>query len=55
MIFAFVADRNLFIDAYLISGAENGYKAKFRLPTTICCGCDTNRNHNIWWYFCPLE
>ena len=27
--FAFVADRNVFVDAYLVSGAENGYKSKF--------------------------
>jgi len=37
-IFVFVADRNVFVDAYLVSGSENGYKAKSRKSTTICCG-----------------
>ena len=36
--FAFVADRNVFVDAFLVSGAENGYNAEFRKSTTICCG-----------------
>ena len=36
--FGFVADRNVFIDAYLVSNAENGYKVKFQKSTTICCG-----------------
>ena len=40
--FAFVADRKVFIDAYLVSTAENGYKAESQKPNTICCGfCST--------------
>ena len=27
--FAFIADRKVFVDAYLVSTAENGYKAEF--------------------------
>ena len=34
----FVANRNVFIDAYLVLRSENGCKAKFRFSTTICCG-----------------
>ena len=36
--FAFIADRKVFVDAYLVSTAENGCKAEFRKSTTICCG-----------------
>ena len=53
--FAFVADRNVFIDAYLVCDAENGCKAKSWFSTTICCGNVTASHHNIWWYFYPLK
>ena len=36
--FAFVADRNVCIDAYLVFGAESGCKPESRKTTTICCG-----------------
>ena len=36
--FAFAADRKVFIDAYLVSTSENGYKPEFQKSTTICCG-----------------
>ena len=35
---AVVADRNVFVDAHLVSSAENGYKAESRNKATICCG-----------------
>ena len=48
---AFVANRNVTIDPYLVLYSENGYKGKTRFSTTICCGITSVQNHNIWWYF----
>jgi len=33
-----VADRKVFIDAYLVFTSKNGYKPEFKKSTTICCG-----------------
>ncbi len=51
----FVANRNVFIDAYLVLRSENGCKAKFRFSTTICCEDTSVHHHYIWWCFYLLK
>ena len=51
--FAFVADRNAFVDAYLVSGTENVYKAESWKSATICCGFCTNRTTTYGGIFKP--
>ena len=50
-----VANRNVFIDAYLVLRSENGGKAKFRFSTTICCEDTSVHHHYIWWCFYLLK
>ena len=51
--FAFVADRKVFIDAYLVFTSKNGYKAEFRKSTTICCGFCNNETTKYGGIFIP--
>lgn len=51
--FAFVADRKVFIDAYLVSGFENGCKSEFQKSTTICCGFYDNETAIYGGVFIP--
>ena len=44
----FVADTNLFSDAYLVLRSENGYKAKSQNYTPECCGFYTHETTTSW-------
>ena len=50
--FGFVADKNVFVDAYLVFSTENGYKGKSRKSTTICCGFCTNETTTYGGILC---
>ena len=53
--FAFVADRNVFIDAYLVFTSKKGYKAEFQKSTTICCGFCYDEATTYGGIFIPLN
>ena len=46
--FAFVAETNLFSDAYLVSVAAVGYKPEFDFTTPGCCGLCTHETTTSW-------
>ena len=48
MIFAFVANTNLFSDAHLVSITAVGYKAESRIYTPGCCGFCTHETTASW-------
>ena len=50
---AFVADRNVFVDAYLVLDFENGCKAESRKSTTICCGFYSDKTTTYGGIFIP--
>ena len=51
--FAFVADSKGFVDAYLVSTSENGYKAESWKSATICCGFYDNETTTYGGIFIP--
>ena len=50
---AFAAARNVFVDAYHVFGAKNGYKAKSRKSATICCGFCVSKTTTYGGIFDP--
>jgi len=51
--FAFLADTNLFSDAYLVSAAAVGYKPESAFVTPRCCGFCTNETTTSWGEISP--